>query len=136
VCKPGATDTGMQACGTCDKGMQTRTRTCAPDGCGWGAWSAWSACPPVSVDCMPGQTQNQSQPCGPCNTGTQDRTRTCTNTCTWPAWGAFGACGHITAECEPDHWRCCGSNKWEWCYTSSCTWTGGCADCGTSCTCP
>jgi hypothetical protein len=134
VCADGQVATDMQACGPCGRGMQTRKRTCLPDGCGWSAWTAWSTCTVLTAECMPGQTGSESQACGPCNTGTQARTRACTNTCTWGAWSDFGACGNITAECMPNHWRCCGAGKWEWCYTNSCTWTGGCAAC-TGCGC-
>jgi hypothetical protein len=135
VCAPGQMGSDMQACGPCNRGSQTRTRTCAANGCGWGPWSAWSACSVVTAECMPGQSGTENQACGPCNTGTQSRTRTCTNACTWGAWSAFSECGHITAECLPDHWRCCGAGKWEWCYVNSCTWTGGCAPCNGSCSC-
>lgn len=136
ICVARQTESGMQACGPCGRGIQTRTRTCAADGCGWGPWSAWGACSVVSVECMPGQVGTQSQPCGPCNTGTQSQTRTCTASCTWGAWSSFGACGNITAECMPDHWRCCAAGSWEWCYVDTCKWTGGCATCNGSCSCP
>jgi hypothetical protein len=135
VCAEGQIGSDMQACGPCNKGMQTRTRTCLAGGCGWSAWSAWSTCSVLTADCMPGQMSSDSQACGPCNTGTQSRTRSCTAACTWGAWGAFGECGNITAECLPDHWRCCGAGKWEWCYVNSCKWTGGCAACNGSCDC-
>jgi len=135
ICAEGQTATEMQACGPCGRGVQSRKRTCAPGGCGWGEWSAWSTCSVTTAECMPGQTANESQACGLCNTGTQSRTRTCTNSCTWGAWSAFGACGNVTAECQPDHWRCCGAGKWEWCYYNTCKWTHDCAPCNGSCSC-
>ena len=129
VCAEGQIATEMQACGPCGRGVQTRKRTCAAGGCGWGVWSAWSACSVLTAECTPGQSSSETQACGPCNTGTQSRTRSCTAACTWGAWGAFGDCGGITAECLPNHWRCCGAGMWEWCYTNRCMWTGGCAAC-------
>ena len=136
ICVAGQTASEMQACGPCGRGVQTRSRTCVAGGCGWGPWTAWGTCSVVSVECMPGQVGSETQACGPCDTGTQARTRTCTASCTWGAWGSFGTCGNITAQCLPDHWRCCGAGRWEWCYFNSCKWTGDCAPCNGSCSCP
>jgi len=99
ICAEGQVATDMQTCGPCARGVQTRTRTCAVGGCGWGDWSSWGACSVQTAECMPGQSTSEAQTCGPCNTGTQTRTRSCTASCTWGAWGAFGTCGSITAEC-------------------------------------
>jgi hypothetical protein len=93
--------------------------------------------PPHPCDtpvCQPGQVGQEQAPCGECN-DMITRTRTCrADTCTWGEWGAWSACA---AECQPDHWRCCGTGQWEWCYKNTCRWTGDCAACSSgSCNCP
>lgn len=93
--------------------------------------------PPHPCDtpvCQPGDVGMESAPCGDCDDKIT-RTRTCrADTCTWGGWSAWSACA---AECKPDHWRCCGSGKWEWCFKNTCRWTGDCAACSSgSCNCP
>ena len=138
-CARGDEDTEEQPCGACDTGTRVRTRRCLPEICAWSPWSAWGACSNVTAACAPGDRDTEVLGCGPCNTGKQSRTRACSASCTWGAWSGWGACGGITAQCEPDHWRCCGTGKWEWCRASTCTWSADCdaTSCANSpyCTC-
>lgn len=79
--------------------------------------------------CEPGAVERETAPCGECS-DMITRSRTCNaDTCTWGAWGAWSTCA---AECQPNHWRCCGAGKWEWCLNSTCRWTGDCATCSSS----
>ncbi|HET9930022.1 MAG TPA: hypothetical protein VFQ35_05030 [Polyangiaceae bacterium] len=134
-CMPGTVDRPMQKCGVCSKGTQTRQRTCGSD-CRWGAYSAWSTCALGTVECMPGAVDSDSQQCGACNKGSQSRSRTCGDQCTWGAWGAWGACAE-KAQCKPDHYDCCGTNKWKWCLPDTCTWSDQCESCSSpNCDCP
>ncbi len=134
-CTPGNVDRPMQKCGVCGKGTQTRQRTCT-DQCRWGSYSEWSTCVVGPVECMPGAVDPDTQQCGACNKGTQSRSRTCTDQCTWGAWGAWGACAE-NAQCKPDHYDCCGSNKWKWCLPDTCTWSDQCEACSSpNCDCP
>lgn len=126
-CTPGTVDRPMQKCGVCGKGTQTRQRTCSSE-CRWGSYGEWSSCTLGAVECMPGAVDPDSQPCGACNKGSQSRSRTCTDQCTWGAWGAWGACAE-KAECKPDHYDCCGTNKWKWCLPDTCTWSDQCEPC-------
>ncbi len=138
-CIANATATENGACGNCNTGQRTRTRTCSTQ-CAWGAWGAWGACTGATTACTAGQVETQSQVCGACNKGKQTRSRTCSAQCAWGAWSGWGACGNVTAECLPEPYgpgyRCCGSGKWEWCYESSCTWTDNCAACSDPSACP
>ena len=134
-CTPGNLDRPMQNWGVCGKGTQTRQRTCT-DQCRWGSYSEWSTCVVGPVECMPGAGDPDTQQCGACNKGTQSRSRTCTDQCTWGAWGAWGACAE-NAQCKPDHYDCCGSNKWKWCLPDTCTWSDQCEACSSpNCDCP
>lgn len=51
-CEANKVDSQEQACGSCNTGHQTRSRTCSST-CTWGAWSAWSACGDVTAECEP-----------------------------------------------------------------------------------
>jgi hypothetical protein len=134
-CVPGTSEQPTQRCGLCNKGTQTRRRTCSND-CKWGAFSEWSTCVEGAVECMPNEKQSGQQNCGACSKGTQTRSRTCTAQCTWGAWSAWSDC-NIDVECQPNHYDCCGSNHWHWCLPSTCTWSTDCTPCtAPNCDCP
>ena len=44
VCTAQTVEPAMEPCGLCNSGVRRRSRTCAADGCSWGAWSEWSEC--------------------------------------------------------------------------------------------
>jgi hypothetical protein len=136
-CLPNATDLDTMACGRCGTGKSVRTRTCRTD-CTWGPWSAYGECTGATGECDANMVDSEEQKCGACDTGHQTRTRTCSpTTCTWGPWGGWSACGSVTAECEPNHWKCCGTHGWMWCFTDTCQWTGDCdvAGCAASSDC-
>ncbi len=92
ACQANEVDRQMEACGNCGSGVRSRTRTCAADGCSWGAWSAWSACADQNTACDPnGPAQTQTVACTTCGTKTQSRS--CSrDTCTWGPWTDISAC--------------------------------------------
>jgi hypothetical protein len=51
-CEAAEVATEPRACGACNQGTQTRTRTCSAE-CRWGAWSAFGACDESAVECLP-----------------------------------------------------------------------------------
>ncbi|MBI5535662.1 MAG: hypothetical protein HY898_23225 [Deltaproteobacteria bacterium] len=117
-CKPG--DPQSKGCGNCG----TSKRVCGAGG----VWGEWGACE-GSGPCSPGAVQD-------CMCSTQTSTvccgdQHCGNDCQW------GACGLKPGkECDwkaGDHWRCCGTNSWQYCL-SSCTWSSACAS-GCNCGC-
>lgn len=128
-CTGGTTETGMQACGTCGTGMQSRTRTCSATTCEWGAWGDWGTCSGGSTgECAPGAMETGTQACGNCGTGTQTRTRSCDAAagCVWGVWSGWSACSGGGA-CAPGATRACASGDRcgvERC-NGSCSW-GGC----------
>lgn len=95
-CVDGTVQMEMQACGQCNTGTQTRTRTCS--GCTFGAFGDWGTCT-GTTGCVPGTIEMESQACGAC--GTQSRTRTCNSSCAFESWTAFGACSGETGVCTP-----------------------------------
>lgn len=102
ACVPKELMMELRNCGGCGSGVQTRTRSCAADGCSFGGWGAWSACAGNTNVCAPGQLGSETQPCGKCNRGTKTRTRTCTtDSCSWGPWTAFGTCAEPTGLCTP-----------------------------------
>ena len=126
LCQAGKVDTATQACGACQTGKQSHTRTCNADQCSWSAWSAWSECSGVTAACTPGATTacTNKDSCGQ---------RVCSSTCTWSACQpkVAGGClrireGHTD---EGSNYRCCGSaGHWQFC-NSSCKWNTSCAAC-------
>lgn len=135
LCDPGEFGMEARGCGACGAGMQLRTRRCAGDGCGWGEWSAWSACAGNTSECTTGEAQRQMQSCGSCNQGTQTRTRSCmAATCSWGAWSAWSECSAVVSECVPSQMETqtepCGAcntgkrTRIRSCSSASCTWGG------------
>ena len=51
-CEAAKVENEPRACGACNAGTQTRTRTCSAD-CRWSAWSAFGACNENAVECKP-----------------------------------------------------------------------------------
>jgi len=131
ACKPGDTDMQRQACGACNTGNQTRSRTCT-DACSWGAWSAWSACGGVSVECTPGTpAQTRTVDCTTC--GTRNQQRTCNpNSCSWDGWTDTSACTwceqcSIIMYCDtPDN---VAANRGTWCRQQACSREQALGDC-------
>jgi hypothetical protein len=128
VCAAGQKQTQQQACGACNTGTQTRTRSCAADGCSWGGWSAWGACGGVSAPCTPNQTTG-------CENGDECGHRVCSASCSW------GACtpkvsngclrigpGHTD---QGSNYQCCSSGHWQFCLPD-CHWSTDCSACGAS----
>ena len=130
-CAPGQVEMGQQACGACSTGKQTRSRTCSGDTCTWGAWGAWGACGGVTAACTPGQTSA-------CSNGDSCGQRVCNSKCAWDGCTPkiSGGClrigpGHTD---EGSNFRCCGSDKWQFCL-STCHWSTSCEACGSECSC-
>ena len=136
VCVAGTVEPGMQTCGSCGTGTQTRSRTCDATTCQWGAFTAWSACVGGgSGVCTPGQVDMATQACGNCGSGTQTRTRSCDVSmgCVWGAWSGWSACSGASG-CTPGSTRggcdtnslgaatACGVNTCQ----SNCTWGAAC----------
>lgn len=127
LCSPGSTEREERACAGC--GAEVRTRDCATDGCGFGAWSDWSGC--GATACTPGQTESESESCGTCGSGTRTRTRSCESTgCGFGAWSDWGACSEVAA-CTPgqtdSETRSCGpcggtQTRTRGCNASTCSW--------------
>jgi hypothetical protein len=124
-CVPNAVEPGMQACGACNTGKQSGTRTCSPTTCTWGPWS-WGECTGITAACTPGSTTA----CSPKDKCGQ---RVCSSSCSW------GGCTPVLPDgCvsvreghtdEGSNYRCCGTGKWEFCSAATCKWSGGCAAC-------
>ncbi|MFT6398728.1 MAG: hypothetical protein ACJAYU_003490 [Bradymonadia bacterium] len=128
VCTAGQVEDETQACGGCEEGEQTRTRTCAGDGSEWNPWSAWGSCR-TEAECEPAASDDESQSCGSCAGGTQSRTRACDPaSCDWGAWSPYGPCSEGGGECvagdsDTDTRACaCGGNE-----TRTRTCGGGCS---------
>ncbi len=121
-CTPGQTDQDSRACGNCDRGTQQRMRSCDSSSCTWGSWSSWGSCSGGGT-CAPGATRSGCDPCG---------VEVCSSSCNW------GSCQPRSgAQClfeSGTHWRCCGSSSWQYCLSSSCSWSTSCAPC-TGCGC-
>lgn len=126
ACSPGQRQSEQRACGACNTGQQTRTRSCAADGCSWGAWSAWSGCGGVTAACTPNQTTS-------CANGDECGHRVCSSSCSW------GPCvpriangclrireGHTD---QGSNYRCCGGGgHWQFCLPD-CRWSNDCVAC-------
>jgi hypothetical protein len=131
VCKANEVERQMEACGNCNRGTRTRTRTCAADGCSWGAFGAWSACSNATTECDPGApAQTQTVACTTCGSRTQ--TRTCSrDTCTWGAWSDSSACSWCE-ECSEVVY--CDTpadiaDRGTWCRQKACSREQALADC-------
>jgi hypothetical protein len=131
VCEANQTDMEQEACGACGSGSRSRTRTCAADGCSFGAWSAWSACSGVHTECDPsGPAQTQSVSCPTCGSKTQKRT--CSpSTCTWGAWSDTSACSWCEECAEVVY---CDTpadvaDRGTWCRQKACSREQALADC-------
>jgi hypothetical protein len=129
ACTPDAMGSENVACGACDAGSATRTRTCRSD-CTWGDWSEPSECQ-ITVACEPGQTGTQMESCGACMTGMRVQSRSCTDACTWGEWGAWGECTGVTAACAAGATEsrsvgcpCSGSKNQSRTCSSACSWGG------------
>jgi hypothetical protein len=126
VCEPGERQMEPRMCGACNTGKQTRTRSCASDGCSWGPWGAWSACGGVTAACTPKQTTS-------CANGDDCGHRVCTDSCTWGACQPIvaGGClrigeGHTD---QGSNYRCCNGGKhWQFCLPD-CRWSTDCSPC-------
>lgn len=126
VCMAGQLQKEQRACGACNTGNQARTRSCTPDGCGWGAWSAWSGCTGVTAACTPNQTTS-------CSNGDDCGQRVCSDACTWGACEpkVAGGClrigeGHTD---QGSNYRCCNGGKhWQFCLPD-CHWSTDCSPC-------
>lgn len=134
VCRADEAGRESEACGNCGSGTRSRTRSCAADGCSWGAWGSWSECSGQS-GCKPGDT-SACAPADSCGN------RVCTARCTWsdcqPKAGA--AClrrrtwfdnGKPVTQEEGSNYRCCsrsGGGGWQFCQPN-CQWSSSCAAC-------
>jgi hypothetical protein len=131
VCQANRVEPGMEACGLCKSGKRQRSRTCAADGCSWGAWSAWSGCEGERVQCDPNAAaQTQSVACTTCGTRTQSRTCSPT-TCTWQPWTDVSACSWCDACSEVVY---CDTpsdiaNRGTWCRQKACSQPQALANC-------
>ena len=100
-------------CGNCG----THTRTCTAQ-CKWGNWGTCTGQGP----CSPNQTTD-----GDCDKCSQ---KTCKSNCQW------GGCAlKPGSECEwknGSHYRCCGTNHWQFCLPS-CVWSDQCAYVSNAC---
>lgn len=117
TCTPGQTDREQDACGNCNLGSRSRTRTCNGTTCTWDAFGAWSSCS-GGGECAAGDTRAGG--CDGCSH------QVCSGSCNW------GGCTLRPGnQCEwrsGTHFRCCGTDRWEYCL-SSCQWSGNCAVC-------
>lgn len=131
ACRASEVERQMEACGNCSLGVRTRTRTCATDGCSWGAWGAWGACSNPVTECDPnGAAQTQTVACTTCGSRTQSRS--CSrDTCKWGAWTNTSACSWCE-ECSQVVY--CDTpadiaNRGTWCRQKACSREQALADC-------
>lgn len=133
LCMANELDMEMRGCGACGAGVQTRARTCLADGCGYGAWSAWSACSGNDSECTPNESDEETRACGLCGAGMQRRTRSCVAaTCSWSAFSAWSECSGGTTQCMPgavdeqvERCGACGTGsrkRTRTCSTTTCSW--------------
>ncbi|HEX6241442.1 MAG TPA: hypothetical protein VFZ61_11130 [Polyangiales bacterium] len=131
VCMPNRVEPGMEPCGLCKSGKRQRSRTCAVDGCSWGAWSAWSGCEGEHVECDPNApAPTQSVPCTTCGARTQ--ARTCAPaTCTWEPWKDVSACSWCDACSEVVYCDTPSNiaNRGTWCRQKACSQPQALANC-------
>jgi hypothetical protein len=90
-CEPEQVEQDEEACGACNTGQRTRTRSCDAETCSFGSWSAWSECEDPA-ECRPGDTQSRVVPCPGC--GTKSQTSICSpTTCTFEeSWTDSSTC--------------------------------------------
>ena len=118
-CKADDVQTMQVDCGPCNTGKAVRTRTCSPTTCTWGEYGSAGECTGITAQCRP--TDTTACTSGTCRNGAGNNTcpscgqRVCQDNCTW------GPCvSRVAGGCLDDHWRCCGSGRWQWCDPSSC----------------
>lgn len=121
VCAPGRTQSRTVGCGNC--GQQAQTRTCT-DSCSWGSWTNSGSCGGQGT-CSPGATRTGCDPCGH---------QVCSSSCSWGACEPKTADGCLrirpgTTGPEGNNFRCCGTDRWQFCLPS-CRWSTECQSCG------
>jgi hypothetical protein len=130
-CRANELERQMEACGNCGRGVRTRTRSCAADGCSWGAWGAWSACSNQVTECDPSApAQTQTVSCTTCGTRTQSRS--CSrDTCTWGPWSDTSACSWCEECSEVVYCDTPASiaDRGTWCRQKACTRQQALGDC-------
>lgn len=124
-CTPSAADSESRACGACNKGTQSRTRTCSATGT-WGAWSAWGTCA-IDVDCESGASESRTVDCETC--GTKRQTRQCSSSCTWGGWSDASTCSTDCDHCADVLWCTDPTTGGTTCRQLACTQAQALRDC-------
>jgi hypothetical protein len=130
ACEANQQEPQMEACGACNSGMRSRTRSCAPDRCSWGEWSEWSTCGGQTAACTPSATETRSVACTTC--GSRNQKRTCSSSCTWGGWENDGRCSWCeqcarVVYCDtPNN---VAANRGTWCVQEACSQEQALDDC-------
>jgi hypothetical protein len=131
VCQASQPDQQMESCGSCGSGVRLRTRSCAADGCSWGAWSEWSECTGQQAECDPGgPAEQRSVGCTTCGSKTQSRTCSA-ETCSWGAWTDTSACSWCEQCAEVVYCDTPANiaSRGTWCRQKACSREQALADC-------
>jgi hypothetical protein len=126
-CVPREIEQREQACGPCNRGTQTVTRTCTT-ACQWSDWGVPTACSPVTVECEPGATKMLQAVCGGCGKKTQ--IQTCSSSCAWGTPVDSGTCAAFDCDdCAHVEWCTDPDTGGTTCVQDACTEAQALADC-------